>query len=217
MGLALLLSRRDQTADLSSLTPPTKLTVLNQDNYLPILAHPRTVDLGLVERITQDRHLFPWLGKAFRAEPQFLQKCRRLKSIRMISLGKKSFDWAVREKRLVDDAGCVAIERTDSPHDNDELINNNEHVQVVLSLRTESSQVQQQERGRLVPLESMYLYRTTYDREIDDIAFAFSRTLRSLTVGTFLTLTNIPLMEPISTPEGPIFPICHIGHESICA
>ncbi|KAF8933755.1 hypothetical protein BGZ47_010717 [Haplosporangium gracile] len=183
------------------LPPPTKLTIINGGNCLPVLANPQTVDLGLVEQIYQDRSGVSWLDKAIRAEPRFLQKCRRLRTIRMNSLGKGSFDWAVKEKRSFEDIGFVIIEGVDVSDDNNNVINSG----------CRSVAQHQQERGQPVPLESMYLYQTTYDREIDDIAFTFSRTLESLTGGIFLSMIRGPLMEPISTPGGFVFSTCHIG------
>lgn len=196
-----------------ALPPPTKRTILNGDNCLPVLAHPQTVDLGHVEAIYQEWDRFRWLEKAVREDPRFLQKCRRLRNIRMYSLGRGSFDWAVRERRSIDDDGYVTTEDTDNSDTNNNSDNdtNNEHRVAVLPLLKGCFRLQQQQsRGRIVPVESMRLYKTTYDCEIDDIAFAFSRTLESLTVGAFLRMRRGPLMEPISTIEGPILPTCHI-------
>ncbi|KAG0319265.1 hypothetical protein BGZ97_002499, partial [Linnemannia gamsii] len=199
-----------------ALSPPTKLTILDRNNYLPILAHPQTVDLGHVEQIVQTPNGFSWLEKAIHAEPRFLQRCRRLKTIRMYSLGKGIFDWAVMERRSIDETGFIAMEGTNASSGNNNNSNNNSdlnnrHGQGGLSWKAEGSREQQQERRCLVPLESITLYRTTYDREIDDIAFAFSRTLRNLTVGVYHYTRSTPLMEAIITPEGPVFPTCHIG------
>ncbi|OAQ32646.1 hypothetical protein K457DRAFT_16208 [Linnemannia elongata AG-77] len=199
-----------------ALPPPTKRKTIDMYNYLPVLAHPQTVDLGHVEQVYQARNGFPWLEKAVREEPRFLQRCRRLKSIHMNSLGRGSFDWAVSERRSVDDNGFVTIEDTDNSVTNfnhNDYNLNNEHRSAGLPSRESSFRSQQQQhRGRLVPLESMLLYKTTYDCEINDIAFAFSRTLKSLAVGNAPHGTRRPpVMGSISTPEESIFPTCHIG------
>ncbi|KAG0075097.1 hypothetical protein BGZ90_010202 [Linnemannia elongata] len=113
-----------------ALPPPTKRKTIDTYNYLPVLAHPQTVDLGHVEQIYQARSGFPWLEKAVREEPRFLQRCRRLKSIHMNSLGRGSFDWAVSERRSVDDNGFVTIEDTDNSGTNfnhNDFNINNEH------------------------------------------------------------------------------------------
>ncbi|KAG0064541.1 hypothetical protein BGZ89_009042 [Linnemannia elongata] len=52
-----------------ALPPPTKRKTIDTYNYLPVLAHPQTVDLGHVEQVYQARNGFPWLEKAVREEP----------------------------------------------------------------------------------------------------------------------------------------------------
>ncbi|KAK5821494.1 hypothetical protein F5H01DRAFT_403330 [Linnemannia elongata] len=190
-----------------ALPPPSGQALLNKDNYLPTLAHVRTVDLGLVQDIV-DWTSNGWLKKVVLAEPRFLQRCRRLRSISLSSLGEGSFDWAVKERRSLDGFDFVTVEGTVDAGDSDDH-NDDEGLGLVgLSLKNGGSSLEfhprQQNRGRLVPLESMYLTESSFDREIDDIAFAFSSTLRSLTVGR-------PIARNFVTPAGFHRPFLRVG------
>ncbi|KAG0071420.1 hypothetical protein BGZ90_012260 [Linnemannia elongata] len=191
-----------------ALPPPSAQALINKDNYLPTLAHVRTVDLGLVQDIVDGATSDKWLKKVVLAEPRFLQRCRRLRSISLNSLGEGSFDWAVKERRSLDGFGFVTVEGTVDAGDSDDH-NNDEGLGLVgLSLKDGGSSLEfrprQQNRGRLVPLESMNLMEPSFDREIDDIAFAFSSTLRSLTAGW-------PIARNFVTPAGFHRPFLRVG------
>ncbi|OAQ32629.1 hypothetical protein K457DRAFT_123261 [Linnemannia elongata AG-77] len=191
-----------------ALPHPSNQALLNKDNYLPTLAHVRTVDLGLVQDIVDGGTSNEWLKKVVLAEPRFLQRCRRLRSISLNSLGEGSFDWAVKERRSLDGFGFVTVEGTVDAGDSDDH-NNDEGLGLVgLSWKDGGSSLEfhprQQNHGRLVPLESMNLKDPSFDREIDDIAFAFSSTLRSLTAGW-------PIARNFVTPAGFHRPFLRVG------
>ncbi|KAF9079754.1 hypothetical protein BGX23_003307, partial [Mortierella sp. AD031] len=150
---------------------------LGHDELLRFLANPKAMmDLSQVVEIDAWSLNGARRG-VFRDNQQALQRCRVLKRLKIELLGEGSFKWAVDEKRMLEQYGPTRpIRRSDYSNG-----------QVILSIGMDgdegSSSRLEYWRAGLVPLEEVDIvsYNESLIKEtVDDIAFAFSRTLRRL-------------------------------------
>ncbi|KAF9271675.1 hypothetical protein BGZ88_005749, partial [Linnemannia elongata] len=150
---------------LASIPPTPKIKSLSRSEWPLVKAHPDTVDFCWIESID-----LSWFEKPVcegLSNDWVLPQCRRLKSLSTPPLGSDTFKWAVQEKRDLDS---------------------------VVSCSTTSIADTSQQEGRpayaeygLVPLERIWIKENLIvyplsDEEVNDIAIAFSQTLRSLTI-----------------------------------
>ncbi|KAF9909875.1 hypothetical protein EC991_007865 [Linnemannia zychae] len=139
--------------DIFRLLPPLQeVTSLGPHNWMHFEFHPFSAKLDHVVMMTG---LSP-PGECFRIfceHRELLQRCRSLKTLEMTSLGQGCFNWGVQEKNGMVESGI----------DNGE--GENTHRQ-------------------LVPLTNVKITEGSapFTDEIDDIAIAFSQTLKRLTV-----------------------------------
>ncbi|KAG0316357.1 hypothetical protein BGZ97_007009 [Linnemannia gamsii] len=158
---------------LPPLARPMKLTA---SNWVQFMAHPRTMDLGAVKEIVCKDITSHSFGRLF--EDSLLQKCRALTLLDIPSLGLGSFAWAVQEKRELD-----------------ALKNNNSKTygpgSTTLLLDTDRPAYVQH---GLAPLESVNIVAALkpFADEVDDIAFAFSETLTTLTAHAATVVHQFP-------------------------
>ncbi|KAK3831984.1 MAG: hypothetical protein J3R72DRAFT_238217 [Linnemannia gamsii] len=151
---------------LPPLPQPTSITHQNWDR---IMEHFSETDLSHVRKIgnMSQEHWARTLrdGDGRERVLEMLPRCRALRSLSMVALGRRGFYWAVREKRRwlenhhLGSAGSVVSHSSGGGNNNNSGGND------------------------LVPLEhvEIFQYRVSSD-EVDDIAFAFSQTLQSLLV-----------------------------------
>ncbi|KAF9911489.1 hypothetical protein EC991_003291 [Linnemannia zychae] len=155
--------------EILRLLPPLQApTSLNKDNFLHLSAHPQSTDLSHVQEITDLESPSLWFHLP-RDGREFLQRCRALKSIHMETLGQGSFTWAAQEKRDKESLGNIN--------------NNTAHGDTGVSA-LEPSRPDYLTYG-LIPLEEFNILEADYEPlsdEVDDIVFAFSQTLKKLTV-----------------------------------
>ncbi|KAF9909876.1 hypothetical protein EC991_007866 [Linnemannia zychae] len=139
--------------DILRLLPPLHgLTSLGPHNWMHFACHPLSTQIDHVVTLTG---LSP-PGECFRIfceHRKLLQRCRSLKTLEMTSLGQGCFNWGVQEKNGMVESGS----------DNGD--GENTHRQ-------------------LVPLTNVKITEGSapFTDEIDDIAIAFSQTLKRLTV-----------------------------------
>ncbi|KAF9087028.1 hypothetical protein BGX23_008412 [Mortierella sp. AD031] len=151
---------------LRLLPPLSKVSALTDDNWLHFMAHHLTTDLQHVDSInikhnTPDR----WVETIWK-HPSFLQRCRALVRLKMVSPGQGSFNWAVQEKQ--DMKGVRHCNNIMGESD----------IRHAAETRTAFPQ------HSLIPLAHASITEgsTPFKDEVDDIAYAFSQTLRSLAV-----------------------------------
>ncbi|KAG0280850.1 hypothetical protein BGZ95_008413, partial [Linnemannia exigua] len=144
------------------LPPLYKPTSISNGNWARLMEHPLTTDLSDVQDICGVKPK-QW-QHAIRENFQILQRCRSLKNLDTLSIGRKSFAWAVQEKRR---SLCMSGSRS--------VVSSGGGRELQLPPASEQQD--------LVPLESlvMYGYHALTD-EADDIAYAFSQTLKRLVV-----------------------------------
>ncbi|KAF9900961.1 hypothetical protein EC991_006709 [Linnemannia zychae] len=145
-----------------SLLPPFTPTLISNNNWDQFMTHPLTTNLSEVQSIW-GLSSAQW-HQATRENLQILQRCRSLKEINTVSIGRGSFAWAVEEKKTrLRKHGAGSADSSDGG-------------QVSQSTPTAPD-------ADLVPLEEvvMFGYHSLTD-EIDDIAYAFSQTLKRLIV-----------------------------------
>ncbi|KAG0061541.1 hypothetical protein BGZ89_011370 [Linnemannia elongata] len=133
---------------------------LRSDNWMQFATKPLVTDLEHVEYISNLTPVSLWFDMV-RPHRQFLQGCRSLKQLCMVSLGQGSFNWAAQEKRDMETRhGRI----------------NKEVPSTLQGPRTADA-----EHG-LVPLEVVKLFEHAepHTDELNDIAFAFSQTLVSI-------------------------------------
>ncbi|KAG0273142.1 hypothetical protein BGZ95_011039 [Linnemannia exigua] len=154
---------------LPPLYRPVKLMPLN---WLHFMVYPLTTDLGCVKEI-EHRKTVSDSFERLRENRQFLQNCRSLTALTIPSLGQGSFAWAVQEKRDLhalntnntsNEQGCEQGQRTFAT-----LLSNSSGLPAYL-------------QHGLVPLEIVEIreFKEPFTDEVDDIAFAFSQTLKHL-------------------------------------
>ncbi|KAK5821443.1 hypothetical protein F5H01DRAFT_337169 [Linnemannia elongata] len=148
------------------LPPLLRPSVLNMGNWHRFFAHPEETDLSCVETVEtggpQGRVI-----DLIRERTEFLRRCRALRRLNMSCLGEGTFQWAVKEKQ--------ELERLQGNVTNFQLSTDKQGVGA-------TSSPLYLEHG-LVPLAQVSIsdVSSTTD-ELDDIVFAFSHTLESLTV-----------------------------------
>ncbi|KAG0374616.1 hypothetical protein BGX24_010176 [Mortierella sp. AD032] len=168
--------------EILGILPPLQTpTSLSRNNFLHLSAHLQSTDLRYVQDITDLESPSLWFNLPHDG-CEFLQRCRALRSIHMDTLGPGSFTWAVQERR------------------DKESLGNNSH-----NITQSGTGVQALEGPRpayleygLVPLEEFDLWETEEEHlsdETDDVVFAFSQTLKKLTV----TAATSQLMRPPRT------------------
>ncbi|KAK5822891.1 hypothetical protein F5H01DRAFT_377227 [Linnemannia elongata] len=171
---------------LSQSLPPLKSpSVLNKKNWMQFLAYPRETDLGAVWKI--DMPLGWGRLEAYERVVEnrgFLQRCRMLRTLMVGSLGKRAYKWAVEEKK--------AYLKNNSGGNN----NYNDKRQETLLLQEDEIEDRHLYlRHGLVPLEKADIWGLEdlplkdMD-EIDDIAYAFSETLTTLSLNMPYTLNE---------------------------
>ncbi|KAF8932203.1 hypothetical protein BGZ47_011510 [Haplosporangium gracile] len=146
--------------EILRLLPPLKrLTSLHRDNTQHVTLHLDSTDLNHVQEIACARSFSSgaWFA-TFKDNLHLLQRCRALKSLEMDTFGPGTFKWAVQEKKSISSGqGILRLDRSRSAY---------------LYL----------EHG-LVPLEKVRLQEGAGEPmtdELDDIAFAFSQTLKNI-------------------------------------
>ncbi|KAF9902312.1 hypothetical protein EC991_005052 [Linnemannia zychae] len=153
---------------------PRHLTPIN---WLQLAGHPLSTDLSHVLTLTSREHTIEWFDGPISAQ-EILAQCRSLKELSMLSVGKDAFKWAVQEKKALLDRLC----------------RNGEGAKLFLQESTASPHFNShQDTHRLVPLSSIRIEDFSRTEVIDDIAFAFSQTLESLTVRKY---SNLDLLQP---------------------
>ncbi|KAF9359128.1 hypothetical protein BGX34_008537 [Mortierella sp. NVP85] len=156
--------------EIQALLPPLhNPQSIDSSNWIRFVGRMKDTNLNHVESITlhmkSEAYHEGWgwqqekAYEIFRSQP-FLSRCRALKKLKMDTLGSDMFQWAVQEKKQMDDA-CQQ-ERIASQH---------------LSTR-------QHGYHALIPLQSVTIgtkeWKQPPVQELDDIAFAFSDTLEEI-------------------------------------
>ncbi|KAF8937733.1 hypothetical protein BGZ47_008877 [Haplosporangium gracile] len=154
--------RQEVQFEILQILPPLHgITQLTRSNLRQFQAHPLATDVSRVILISTESK--GWIDNY----GQLFQRCRSLRTLDEVMPGKGTFKWAVKEKQRMEGVRSLTID------DNQGGLS-----QGSLRLAT----VHQ----RLVPLASVVLReadeRTIATDELDDIAFAFSRTLESVSV-----------------------------------
>lgn len=134
---------------------------LRSDSWMQFATKPLVTDLEHVGYINNLTPVDLWFDMV-RPHRQFLQSCRSLKQLHMVSLGQGSFNWAAQEKRDLE-----TMHERISRH--------------VTSSSLQGPQTAYLEHGP-VPLEVVHLFEHAepHTDELNDIAFAFSQTLVSI-------------------------------------
>ncbi|KAF9129049.1 hypothetical protein BGW39_004526 [Mortierella sp. 14UC] len=142
------------------LPPLYKPSSISNSNWDRFMEHPLTTDLSEVQNVSGVRKE-QW-HHAIREDLQVLQRCRSLKHLNTLSIGRRSFAWAVEEKKI--SLRMLGSESVDSSEGGKESPPATPQLD-------------------LVPLESIVMvgYHSLTD-EVDDVAYAFSQTLRRLVV-----------------------------------
>ena len=90
---------RDIYLDMLQLLPTvSRPTIIDETNWMPFLANIDIISLEQVESISAPQDASDWYDD-IKPRRRFLQRCRSLKHLQMVSLGHDMFKWAVREKR----------------------------------------------------------------------------------------------------------------------
>ncbi|KAG0210522.1 hypothetical protein BGX33_004839 [Mortierella sp. NVP41] len=164
-----------------ALPPLYKPTSLSNNNWEHFMMNPLATDLGHVQEIIR-RSDSQWADIVL-VDPHFLQRCRSLRRLNMVSLGKGGFAWAVQQRRRLDGLGQV----TGGGGAGGEGGGGGRGGEV-LSLE---EALAPSPRCDLAPLEILKMreYHPLTD-EADNIAIAFSQTLKSLTVAASARLSR---------------------------
>ncbi|KAH7058529.1 hypothetical protein BKA57DRAFT_519770 [Linnemannia elongata] len=151
--------------EILGLLPPLRSpTSLHRENIQHIALHLDSTDLSHIQEISCARSFSsrPWFT-TFRDNLHLIQRCRALKSLEMDTLGPGTFKWAVQEKKALDsEKGVSWLDKSRSAY---------------LYL----------DHG-LVSLEKVHLKDGAghpLTDELDDIAFAFDQTLKSIRFSSF--------------------------------
>ncbi|KAG0372744.1 hypothetical protein BGX24_012643 [Mortierella sp. AD032] len=153
---ALTLPQHTQLAIFLLLPPAQRLVSLTEDNWMQIMAHPETTELRYLRTL-------PNIGPP--------ERCRALRDLHVAAMGEGSFAWAVQEKRSMEnleaDIGINLHKRHRAVQWKDEALPD------------------YQQHG-VVPLETFSISELLQPLtdEIDDVAFAFSRTITRITAST---------------------------------
>ncbi|KAF9908948.1 hypothetical protein EC991_009248 [Linnemannia zychae] len=157
--------------EIFQLLPPLhRPTKLAPPNWLQFTAHPLTTDLRHVKGIEYKKTVSGSFER-LRESHLFLQNCRTLNVLIIPSLGQGSFAWAVQEKLDLDKLNLnISGQRQGHRQET-----------TAVSLSSSSGRPAHVQYG-LVPLETVEIreFREPFTDEVDDIAFAFSQTLKHL-------------------------------------
>ncbi|KAG0271958.1 hypothetical protein BGZ95_000172 [Linnemannia exigua] len=162
-----------QLGIFQSLPPMRNPTLITNNNWIQILAHPLQIDFGHVQEISSVHRSEHSLGKSCFLQP-ILQRCRALKTLHISTLGKNSFQWAVQEKRLKEAS--------------------NKGVSTGQGVSTPDATQMSCWQNGLIPISDVRLEEEVeipLTNEVDDIANAFSQTLSKLVVNTLHTTPDI--------------------------
>ncbi|KAG9069475.1 hypothetical protein KI688_010378 [Linnemannia hyalina] len=181
---------------LQLLPPLHRPKTLDARNAMQFAVHPHTTDLGHVKDISLALPPGPLLDR-LRGIRQFLQRCRSVKRLRLTSLGKGTFKWAVEEKRMAMDGmgGNTIINGGQGPPS---LLDNDRPACLLY--------------GLVAPVDIWIRdIRDGTTDEVDDIAVAFSQTLTDLRV-TSTTLSAMSIPPPLDIPPAlGVPPAVHFG------
>ncbi|KAF9545487.1 hypothetical protein EC957_010903 [Mortierella hygrophila] len=150
------------------LPPVQRMESLTGDNWMRVAAHPEATDLQFVETLLNNTPAEQWFGTSYDYR-QLLQRCRTLKNLDIPPLGQGSFAWAVQEKR--------------------------DHEGRIITNKGQGLAAWEEDLlpYGLVPLENFTIKEQLkpLTDEVDDVAFAFSQTLATITVTTLGTDTEM--------------------------
>ncbi|KAF9083126.1 hypothetical protein BGX23_011762 [Mortierella sp. AD031] len=181
---------KDVQMEIYHILPPIANLVYLGRHYWPrLLAHPHTTDLTRVEMLSGENLPDLWYDTVCDNQP-VLQRCRALQKLFIGSFRRGIFEWAVQEKRDMEALGGVTTV-------------GNIHGEEG-SAAPETSQPSYQPYG-LVPLEHIQItnFNAPLTDEIkdpiipptndfDDIAFAFSHSLKNLSITTTFSRPTDP-------------------------
>ncbi|KAF9144429.1 hypothetical protein BG015_000117 [Linnemannia schmuckeri] len=152
--------RQETQFEIFQILPPLHgITQLTHSNLRQFQAHPLVTDVSRVVLIgTGSKNWVDDYGQLF-------QRCRSLRTLDEVMPGKGTFKWAVEEKQWMERVGSNTIDDNQG------------------GLSEDSLRLATVHRG-LVPLANVVLRETDETTiatdELDDIAFAFSQTLESV-------------------------------------
>ncbi|KAG0372748.1 hypothetical protein BGX24_012635 [Mortierella sp. AD032] len=153
-------------------------------NWMQFAAHALSTDLDHVVTLTTLRPTAEWFDRPVDVQ-EILSRCRSLKELSVLSVGKDGFKWAVREKRAMQDRLCRF-------GDGESLLPQEPITPSRLTI--------DRSKHVLVPLSDVCIAELGTVEEIDDIAFAFSQTLEHFTVNKTSGVTHI--MPPFYIGQG---------------
>lgn len=178
---------RDIWMEIYRILPPfERLTVLGKDDWMRLMVHRNSTDLGHVQMVNGFEMPVSWYDTLSNGLP-ILQRCRALRTIKceLFPDSHRPFRWAAQEKRALEELESLA------------MIGGGVSGKRFLP---ESSQGLSRE---LVQLEDVHI--TNFDPlrcdNIDDIVFAFSRTLKQLTI-CVLEQHDISLPDSLHLGQG---------------
>ncbi|KAF9545499.1 hypothetical protein EC957_010915 [Mortierella hygrophila] len=170
------------------LPPLARTRILTTTELLQSLAHPLSSAVSCIKDIVQEQGPKRWLLRPENSQ-QYLQQCRSLKSLALVEVPKGIFSWAaderLRKDKLAGDTITNIITTTGDLHKRHELSAQDSKGSAILE-------------HHLPPLSAVTLQdgSPTFPDDLDDLAFAFSKTLRCLTVRAS-TLNPLPEPKPV--------------------
>ncbi|KAG0273144.1 hypothetical protein BGZ95_011041, partial [Linnemannia exigua] len=162
--------------DFFRLLPPIdKPTHIGKNNWRRFSAHPQSTDVTQVQEFSSKAMHESWQD-IIPNNQSILQRFRSLKRLDLSDFLAGTFDWAVQEKRELEWAGGIMTSDINQVGRG--------------SLASGEAQLPAHRIHCLVPLERVYIKRQTVTcvNDIDDIAFAFSETLKRFWVSADLPL-----------------------------
>ncbi|KAF9537448.1 hypothetical protein EC957_008273 [Mortierella hygrophila] len=154
------------------LPPLLRPSVLSAGNWERFFAHPEETDLSCVKYVETG----PPQGRVFdliRRRKEFLKRCRALRHLRMACLGEGTFQWAVKEKQ--------ELERLQGNITNFYYSADKQGAGATI-IDEVTPRPLYSEHGLVPPAQVFISGVSSTTDELDDIVFAFSHTLESLTV-----------------------------------
>ncbi|KAG0293021.1 hypothetical protein BGZ96_003424 [Linnemannia gamsii] len=150
------------------LPPARRMKSLTGDIWIQLAAHPEATKLQYLETLCSSMPGEQWFSTGYDYR-QLLQRCRNLKNLDIPPLGQGSFAWAVHEKK--------------------------DHDSRIISNKGQEGGPWEEELQShcLVPLENVTIteqHKSLTD-EVDNVAFAFSETLATITVTTLRIDTEV--------------------------
>lgn len=161
-GLSRQTIPKDVQLEIFRMLPPVqRMKSLTVDNWMQIAAHPEATDLRFLETLRNTIPAQQWFGSSYDYR-KLLQRCRALKNLAIPPVGQGSFAWAVQEKRDQESKTITNKGQRMVTWEEDPLSHG------------------------LVPLENFTIEEQLkpLTDEVDDVAFAFSQTLATITVTT---------------------------------